>query len=112
MFLNIDFRFNENVKCDTHPVPIINSYGFNFKIGEFCVIGAADRAGTQFDIMAVLYDIRFYGIEELVIKSVADIFLKRTVSHRNSPFYSFVSGLMCNRFNKQLQSYTIKLLAS
>ena len=109
MFLNIDLRLNENVKCDTHSVPVIDSYGFNFKIGEFCVIGAADRAGTQFDIMAVLYDIRFYGIEELVIKSAADIFLKRTVSHRNSPFYSFVSGFICNRSNIRLQSYTVSL---
>ena len=109
MFLNIDFRFNENVKCDTHTIPIIDSYGFDFKIGEFCVIGATDRAGTQFDTIAVLYDIRFYGIEELVIKSAADIFLKRTVSHRNSPFYSFVSGFICNRSNIRLQSYTVSL---
>ena len=104
MFLNIDLRFNENIKCNTHSVPVIDSYRFNFKIGEFCVIGAADRAGTQFDIMAVLYDRRFYGIEELVIKSAADVFLKRTVSHRNPSFYRFVNGGIPDFFRNILHS--------
>lgn len=92
VFLNIDLRFNENIKYDTHPVSVIDFYRFDCEIGEFCVIGVADRAGTQFEIMVVLYDMRFYGIEGLVIKSAANVFLKRTVSRRNLPVYSSVSG--------------------
>ena len=104
VFFNIHLCLNKNIKCDAHPVSIIDSHGFYFKIREFCVIGTADRTGTQFDIMAVLYDIRFYGIEELVIKSAADVFLKRTVSHRKPSFYRFVSGGIPDFFRNILHS--------
>ncbi len=67
-FFNIDFLFNKNCKRNVHPVSVIASYEFHFKIGAFCAIDTADRAGTPFNIMAVLYNIRLYGMEKTIIK--------------------------------------------
>lgn len=50
VFFNINLRFGKDIECDLHAIPIIYSYGLNCEIREFCIIGTADRAGTQFDI--------------------------------------------------------------